>query len=151
MSSTYNDVRSAIENRINTEMNLAPSYSVSYQNVPFAPPNNAPWLQVFIRFGDNAHATLLAPGNSGFNRLTGTLVANIFTQKGIGAGENLVIAERIKDLFDRAKFSGIIFDSISGPSLVEASVIETGVSPSAGLAAAYFQTQVVATFSAYLD
>jgi hypothetical protein len=37
MSSTYNDVRAAIEGRIATELALAPDYPVSYQNVPFTP------------------------------------------------------------------------------------------------------------------
>ena len=150
MSSTYNDVRAAIEGRIATEMALDPSYPVSYQNVPFTPPNNTPWLQVFIRFGNNSYATLIGPG-TGFNRQTGTLVVDIFTPKGRGASANLTIAERIKDKFDRAKFSGIIFDPTSGPSSVTANVIETGVSASSGLVSAYYQTQLSATFEAYLD
>ena len=40
MSSTFNDVRAAIEGRIATEMALNPAYPVSYQNAPFTPPNN---------------------------------------------------------------------------------------------------------------
>jgi hypothetical protein len=140
MSSTYNDVRAAIEGRIATQMALNPAYPVSYQNVPFSPPNNSPWLQAFIRFGDNAYATLLPTGSAGFNRQTGTLVVNIFTPVGAGAGANFTIAERVKDLFDRAKFSSIIFDAASGPSQV------TPASPEP-----YFQTQVVMTFEAYVD
>jgi hypothetical protein len=140
MSSTYNDVRAAIEGRIATQMALNPAYPVSYQNVPFSPPNNSPWLQAFIRFGDNAYATLLPTGSAGFNRQTGTLVVNVFTPVGAGAGANFTIAERIKDLFDRAKFSSIIFDAASGPSQV------TPASPEP-----YFQTQVVMTFEAYVD
>jgi hypothetical protein len=54
MTATYNDIRAAIEGRIATEMAIAPVYPVSYQNVPFTPPNNTPWLQVFLRLGDNA-------------------------------------------------------------------------------------------------
>lgn len=140
MSSTYNDVRAAIEGRIATEMALAPSYPVSYQNVPYTPPNNTPWLQVFIRFGDNAYATLQPIGSGGFNRQNGTLVVNIYTPIGVGAGANFTIAERIKDLFDRAKFSTIIFDAASGP----AQVIPASPEP-------YYQTQLTATFEAYLD
>jgi hypothetical protein len=140
MSSTYNDVRAAIEGRIATEMAIAPAYPVSYQNVPFSPPNNTPWLQAFIRFGDNAYATLRPIGSSGFNRQNGTLVVNVFTPVGAGAGANFTIAERVKDLFDRAKFSSIIFDAASGPSQV------TPASPEP-----YFQTQVVMTFEAYVD
>ncbi len=135
MTSTYNDIRAAIEGRIATQMAIAPVYPVSYQNVPFTPPNNAPWLQVFIRFGDNAYATLTS-----FNRQNGTLVVNVFTPIGAGAAANFTIAERIKDLFDRAKFSSIIFDPASGPAQV------TPAAPQP-----YYQTQLTATFEAYVD
>ena len=139
MSSTYNDVRAAIEGRIATQMAISPAYPVSYQNVPFTPPNNAPWVQVFIRFGDNNYATLL-PTGTGFNRQTGTLVVNTFTPVGNGAAANFTIAERIKDLFDRAKFSSIIFDAASGPAQITPAAPEP-----------YYQTQLTATFEAYLD
>jgi hypothetical protein len=140
MSSTYNDVRAAIEGRIATEMALNPVYPVSYQNVPFSPPNNTPWLQVFIRFGDNAYATLRPTGGVGFNRQNGTLVVNVFTPVGLGAGANFTIAERVKDLFDRRTVSGIIFDAASGPAQV------TPASPEP-----YYQTQMTITFEAYVD
>ena len=140
MSSTYNDVRAAIEGRIATEMAIAPVYPVSYQNVPFSPPNNTPWLQAFIRFGDNAYATLLPTGGAGFNRQNGTLVVNVFTPVGLGAGANFTIAERIKDLFDRRTVSGIIFDAASGPAQVTPATPEP-----------YYQTQLTITFEAYVD
>lgn len=135
MSSTYNDVRSAIEGRIAAELAIAPVYPVSYQNVPFTPPNNTSWLQAFIRFGDNNYATLTS-----FNRQNGTLVVNVFTPIGAGTAANFTIAERIKGLFDRAKFSSIIFDAASGPAQV------TPAAPQP-----YYQTQLTATFEAYLD
>jgi hypothetical protein len=135
MTSTYNDIRAAIEGRIATELAKAPSYPVSYQNVPFTPPNNTPWLQVFLRLGDNAYATL-----NSFNRQNGTLVVNVFTPVGAGTAANFTIAERIKDLFDRAKFSSIIFDAASGPAQVTPAAPEP-----------YFQTQLTATFEAYVD
>lgn len=139
MSSSLNDVRSAIEGRIATELAKSPAYPVSYQNVPFNPPNNSAWLQVQIRFGDNAYATLQGP-STGFNRQNGSLVVNIFTPVGTGSGANLTIAERVKDLFDRAKFSSLIFDPVSGPAAVIAAAPE-----------AFYQTQLTATFEAYLD
>ena len=135
MSSTYNDIRAAIEGRIATQMAIAPVYPVSYQNVPFTPPNNTPWLQVFLRLGDNAYATL-----NSFNRQNGTLVVNVFTPTGVGAAANFTIAERIKDLFDRQTVSGIIFDPASGPSQVTPAAPEP-----------YYQTQLTATFEAYVD
>ena len=57
-----------------------------------------------------------------------------------GAAANFTIAERVKDLFDRAKFSSIIFDAASGPAQV------TPAAPQP-----YYQTQLTATFEAYLD
>lgn len=139
MTSTYNDVRAAIESRIAAEMAKSPAYPVSYQNVSFAPPNNAPWLQAFIRFGDNAYATLLEP-TPGFNRQNGVLTVNVFTPIGAGASANFAIAERIKDLFDRRTVSQIIFDAASGPAQVTPAAPE-----------AYYQTQLTITFQAYVD
>lgn len=139
MTSTYNDVRAAIESRIAAEMAKSPTYPVSYQNVSFTPPNNAPWLQAFIRFGDNAYATLLEP-TPGFNRQNGVLTINVFTPIGAGTSANFAIAERIKDLFDRRTVSQIIFDAASGPAQVTPAAPE-----------AYYQTQLTVTFQAYVD
>lgn len=139
MTSSYNDVRAAIEGRIATEMALSPAYPVSYQNVPFTPPNDSPWVQVFVQFGDNNYATLLSP-STGKNRQNGLVLINIFTPSGFGAGANFTIAERLKDLFDRQTVSSIIFDAASGPAQVEASAPE-----------AYFQTRLSVTFEAYLE
>mgnify|MGYP000977033449 FL=1 len=132
---SYNTIRAAIEGRIATEMAASPAYPVSYQNVPFTPPNDTPWLQVFIRFGDNNYATLKT-----INRQTGTLVVNVFTPQGLGTAANFTIAERIRALFDRLTLSGIIFDAASGP----AQVVPAAPEP-------YYQTQLTVTFEAYLD
>jgi hypothetical protein len=139
MNSTLNEVRAAIEKRIAAELAMAPSYPVAYQNMPFSPPNNSPWLQAFIRFGDNNYATLLGPG-AGFNRHNGVLTINVYTPIGAGSGANFTIAERMKALFDRLDLGGIHFDAASGPFQV------TPAAP-----AAYYQTQLAITFSAYLD
>ena len=132
---SYNTIRAAIEGRIAAEMAKAPSYPLSYQNAPFTPPNDAPWLQVFLRLGDNSYATLKT-----INRQTGVLVVNVFTPIGTGTGANFTIAERIRALFDRQTISGIIFDAASGPAQV------TPASPEP-----YYQTQLTVTFEAYLD
>lgn len=147
---TINDIRATIEQRIAAEMSKLPAYPVNYQNTPFVPPNAAPWLQAFIRFGDNSYATLLEP-TPGFNRQNGTLSINVFTPVGVGTAANFTIAERIKNLFDRVNTGGIIFDAASGPMPINASVIESGASAGSGLAVAYFQTQLTITFQAYVD
>jgi hypothetical protein len=140
MTSTYNDVRAAIEGRIATQMAVSPAYPVAYGNVPFTPPNNTPWVQAQLRFGDNTYATLLPTGSVGYNRQTGTVILNVFTPIGNGAAANYTIAERLKDLFDRQTVSGIIFDAASGPSVV----VPASPEP-------YFQTQLTITFEAYLQ
>lgn len=132
---SYNTIRAAIEGRIATEMARSPSYPVSYQNVPFTPPSDRPWLQTFIRFGDNSYATLRT-----FNRQTGALVVNVFTPQSQGTAANYTIAERIRGLFDRLTLSGIIFDAASGPAPV------TPASPEP-----YYQTQLTITFAAFVD
>ena len=139
MTSTYNDIRAAIEGRIATELAATPAYPVSYQNVPFTPPNNTPWLQVFLRLGDNTYATLREP-TPGFNRQNGLVLVNVFTPIGNGVAANLTIAERVKDLFDRQTVSGIIFDAASGPAHVTPATPEP-----------YYQTQLTITFEAYVD
>jgi len=141
MTSTYNDIRAAIEGRIAAEKALSPSYPVAYQNVPFTPPNNLPWLQVFLAFGANNYLTLIGPSD-GHNQQNGVLTVNTFTPVGVGSGANYTVAERIKDLFDRQTIaSQITFDPASGPNII------TPSSPDA----AFFQTQIVISFEAYVN
>lgn len=139
MASSYNDVRSTIESRIATEMALSPSFPVSYQNVPFTPPNNSTWISVSVRFGSKTYATLIGP-SSGKNRQVGTLVVDVYSPIGAGPGANLTVAERLKDLFDRQTVSGVIFADASGPAQVLPASPED-----------YFQTQTTITFEAYLE
>lgn len=140
MTSTINDIRATIEGRIAAEMATMPTYPVSYQNVPFTPPNNSPWAQVFLRFGDNTYATILPATANGFNIQTGVLVVNVYTPQGQGTAANYTIANRIRSLFDRLTLNSIIFDAASGPAQV------TPASPEP-----YYQTQLTVTFEAYLD
>jgi len=139
MTSTYNDIRQAIEARIATEMALAPAYPVSYENVPFTPSSNSTWIKAQIRFGSNSYATLVGP-TTGSNRQSGILVIDVFSPIGVGTGANLTISERLKNLFDRKVISQIIFDAADGPAFVE---------PAAP--ASFFQTELTITFSAFVQ
>lgn len=140
MTSTPNDIRATIEGRIAAEMGKMPAYPVSYQNVPFTPPNNSPWVQVFLRLGDNTYGTIMPPAANGFNIQTGVLVVNVYTPQGQGVAANFTIADRIRRRFDRLTLDSIIFDGASGPAQV------TPASPEP-----YYQTQLTVTFAAYLD
>ena len=138
MSSTYNDIRQAIEARIATEMAESPSYQVSYENVPFTPPNNAVWIKVLVRFGASNYATLIGP-TAGSNRQSGILFVSIFSPVGTGAGANFTVAERLRDLFDRKTVNKVIFKAADGPEVVESASPE-----------AFFQTDLSITFDAFL-
>lgn len=139
MTSTYNDIRQAVEARIATEMALAPAYPVSYENVPFTPPTNSTWIKAQIRFGANNYATLLGP-TVGSNRQSGILVISVFSPVGVGTGESLVVSERLKDLFDRKIISQIIFDAADGPTFSQP-----------GEPASFLQAELAITFSAFVQ
>jgi hypothetical protein len=139
MTSTYNDIRAAIEGRVAAEMQNPTQYPVAFQNVPFTPPNNSSWVKCLITFGDNAYATLVEP-SPGFNRHNGLVLLNIFSPVGVGPSENYDIGERLKNIFDRQTFSGIIFDAASGPAQVLPGQPES-----------FFQTRLSITFEAYLE
>jgi len=72
---------------------------------------------------------------SGYNRIAGLTLINIFTPKGVGPGANLVIGKRIRDLYNRIIVSGVFFDAANGPEALG--------SPSPE---GYFQTQVRVAF-----
>ncbi len=139
MTSSYNDIRAAIEARVATEMAESPAYQVSYENVPFTPPNNSSWVKVQIRFGANNYATVIGP-STGSNRQSGIVVISVFSPIGVGTGDNFTIAERLKDLFDRKTVSQIIFDAAEGPTFAAQASPE-----------AFFQTDLAITFNAFVN
>jgi len=139
---SLNTIRAAIEGRIATEFALSPAIQVSYQNVPFTPPNNASWIQTSILWGDSAYLTILTTATrgtgDGFDRRNGTLVFNIFSSRGAGPGASLTIAQRCIDLFSRLQLQNIKFDAANGPRSIEPPAPE-----------GFYQTQVTITFEAY--
>lgn len=134
---SLNAIRAAIEGRIATEFASAPAIPVSYQNVPFTPPNNSSFIQVFVDFGDQSYLTLLSP-SAGMNQVNGSLTVNVFTPRGVGPGANLTIAQRAVDLFSRLTLQNINFDAANGPSTVASPAPE-----------GFYQTQVTITFEAF--
>ena len=53
------------------------------------------------------------------NAVTGLITFNTFTKAGVGAGANLVIAKRLRDLFTRQIVSDVFFDNPTGPTLLQ--------------------------------
>jgi hypothetical protein len=139
---SLNTIRAAIEGRIATEFASAPALQVSYQNVPFTPPNNASWVQTSILWGDSAYLTILTTPTrgtgDGFDRRNGTLVMNVFSPRGEGPGASLTIAQRCIDLFSRLQLQNIKFDPANGPRTIEPAAPE-----------GFYQAQVTVTFEAF--
>jgi hypothetical protein len=100
-----NTVRATIEGRLATEMAGAPSYTVVFHNMPYAPTPNSSWLQCLVSFGNNSFLTM--GGTTGSNNsVIGVMVINIFTPKGVGQGANLTIGKRVRDLYNRSSCQG---------------------------------------------
>ena len=134
-----NTVRATIEGRLATEMAGAPSYTVVFHNMPYAPTPSSTWLQCLVSFGNNSFLTM--GGTTGSNNsVIGVMVINIFTPKGVGQGANLTIGKRVRDLYNRVIVSGVRFDPPTGPEVVAAPSPE-----------GYFQTQVRLTFETFED
>lgn len=128
-----NDVRQVVEERVNTELASSPAIPVVFNNVPYSP-SDSKWVQCLVNFGSNTYITLGGTSGSA-NMIDGIVVLNIFSEIGLGAGDNLEIATRLRNLFNRVIVSGIYFDAANGPDMQETS------SP-----ANYFQSQIRITF-----
>ena len=77
-------------------------------------------------------------GNS-TNSVVGLILLNIFTEEGIGAGANLTIGKRLRDLYNNITVSNVIFDSPIGPEVLTSSP------------EGKFQTQIRITFEIFED
>lgn len=128
-----NDVRQVIEERVNAELKKAPVIPVVFNNVPYTATKNS-WVQCLINFGSNSYLTLGGTTGSA-NLIDGIVVLNVFTEIGLGAGENLEIASRLRNLFNRVIVSGVYFDAANGPDIQETSSPQN-----------YFQSQIRITF-----
>ncbi len=128
-----NDVRQVIEERVNAELKKAPVIPVVFNNVPYTATKNS-WVQCLINFGSNSYLTLGGTTGSA-NLIDGIVVLNVFTEIGLGAGENLEIATRLRNLFNRVIVSGVYFDAANGPDIQETSSPQN-----------YFQSQIRITF-----
>ena len=71
------------------------------------------------------------------NSVVGLITLNIFTEEGIGAGSNLTIGKRLRDLYNNITVSNVIFDSPVGPEIFTSNP------------EGKFQTQLRITFEIY--
>ena len=133
-----NTVRSTIEGRLATELASSPAIPVVFNNMAFDSTTEDTFVQCLTSFGTGNYLTMGGSANS-TNRVVGLMLLNIFTEEGIGAGSNLTIGKRLRDLYNNITVSNVIFDSPIGPEVLESSP------------EGKFQTQIRVTFEIYED
>ena len=128
-----NAVRATIESRLATELASSPVIPVAFHNMPYTPTPGSSWCQCLVSFAGSSFETM-----DSVNLITGVVLINIFSAAGVGAGANLTIGKRIRDLYNRINVSGVRFDSPTGPEVIASANPE-----------GYFQTQVRCTFETF--
>ena len=133
-----NTVRSTIEARLATELASSPAIPVVFNNMTFDSTAEDTFVQCITSFGAGEYLTMGGSANS-TNNVAGLLLIIIFTEEGIGAGSNLIIGKRLRDLYNNITVSNVIFDSPVGPEILASSP------------EGKFQTQIRITFNIYED
>jgi|TARA_R100000152_G_C6666837_1_gene104214 hypothetical protein len=131
-----NTVRSTIEARLATELASSPAIPVVFNNMSFDSTTEDTFVQCQTSFGSGSYLTMGGTANS-TNSIVGLITLNVFTEEGIGAGSNLTIGKRLRDLYNNITVSNVIFDSPVGPEILASSP------------EGKFQTQLRITFEIY--
>lgn len=129
-----NAIRATIEGMLATELAGSPVIPVVFHNMAYEPTPGSSWVQCLVSFGAGQYLGQGLTTNSQ-NRIVGLVVINTFTPQGVGSGDNLTIAKRIRDLYNRVIASGVYFDAATGPEVLASASPE-----------GYLQTQVRVTF-----
>ena len=133
-----NTVRSTIEARLATELASSPAIPVVFNNMTFDSTAEDTFVQCITSFGANTYITQGGTTDSD-NLINGLILLNVFTEEGLGAGSNLTICKRLRDLYNRITVSSVIFDAPIGPEILTSSP------------QGKFQTQIRITFTIYED
>ena len=133
-----NSVRATIESRLSDELKKAPSVPVVFNNISYDSISADDFVQCQVNFGSNSYV-VQGGSTSSTNSVIGLILLNIYTPEGTGSGANLIIAKRIRDLYNRQIVSGVIFDAPVGPEIFTSSP------------EGKFQTQIRINFNIYED
>ena len=112
-----NTVRSTIESRLSTELASSPVIPVVFNNQPFDSTSNESFVQCQISFGTGEISSQGNQTNAN-TIIIGLLTLNVFTEQGIGSGDNFTICKRLRDLYNRITVSDVIFDAVVGPEIL---------------------------------
>lgn len=134
-----NTVRKTIESRLQDEFRTGPTIPLVFNNIPFDDSSADKYIQCITSFGTNTYLSQEAQSTTAtqVNLITGLCLFNIFTQQGIGAGDNFAICKRLRNLFNRITVSDVRFDPPEGPQILQSSP------------EGRFQTQISITFEIY--
>tara|TARA_Y100000401_G_C8306397_1_gene217194 strand:- start:129 stop:566 length:438 start_codon:yes stop_codon:yes gene_type:complete len=134
-----NTVRETIETRLRNEFRTGRPIPLVFNNVSFDDSSADRYIQCITSFGASEYLTQESPNSSttGTNLIVGLCLFNIFTKKGVGAGDNYKICARIRNLFNRITVSDVRFDAPEGPQILQSSP------------EGRFQTQISITFEIY--
>ena len=133
-----NTVRSTIEGRLATELASSPAIPVVFNNMSFDSTTEDTFVQCITSFGAGEYLTMGGTTDSD-NNVVGLVLLNVFTEEGLGAGSNLKICKRLRDLYNKIIVSNVIFDAPIGPEILTSSP------------EGKFQTQIRITFTIYED
>ena len=131
-----NTVRSTKQARLATELASSPAIPVVFNNMTFDSTAEDTFVQCITSFGQNSYITQGGTTDSD-NLINGLVLLNVFTEEGLGAGSNLTICKRLRDLYNRITVSSVIFDAPIGPEILTSSP------------QGKFQTQIRITFTIY--
>jgi len=137
-ATNLNTVRAAIEKRLNDEFTTGQNISLVFNNTPFDASTVDKFIQCATSFSANEYITQ-GSNLSSANLINGLILFNIYTNQGIGSGENFDICKRLRDLYNRITVSNVIFDAPIGPEILTSSP------------EGKFQTQIRITFTIYED
>ena len=84
-----------------------------WPGVAFTPPNDGPWIEPTVVFGEGTETT-----KNGRNIVTGVIAVNLFDRPGTGAGPLYEVADRLRDVFNRVDLTDLRLRVPSGPRLV---------------------------------
>ena len=121
-----------------TELASSPAIPVVFNNMTFDSTAEDTFVQCITSFGQNSYITQGGTTDSD-NLINGLILLNVFTEEGLGAGSNLTICKRLRDLYNRITVSSVIFDAPIGPEILTSSP------------QGKFQTQIRITFTIYED
>ena len=129
-------IRSTIETRLRNEFRTGRPITVVFNNVPFDSSTVDTFIQCSVSFGASSYQTQGSNTDATIIQ-TGLVLINIFTEQGVGSGDNFTICKRIRDLYNRMTVSDVIFDAPIGPEIIESTP------------EGKFQTQIRITFEIY--